>query len=353
MQLFLKNNRPLLYFFSLITWVLSSCIDSPEPLREIKEPAGKIEVALGENYRQKVYFNLETKTSVKTVSPHGWDLAFECGPNKYGILLNYANGTPFGYVVKDQNFDAVNSASLANLPKIYDGNTGEIANTVVGIWGKIEIGQQPESYKITYVIDRGIDGNTGEPLGTKKFQITQFSLDSNTYFIKYANLDNSDYREATIKKDPLYNFVYFSFLQHTIVDQEPPKTNWDLVFTKYSTRVDNLIQYSVVGVLNNPSMNLSVAVDSNNLNFNSSFSSDFLANLKFNTNQDAIGYSWKTYPYTSNPTAGTYKIETSRMYFIKKNNTQLYKLKFYEYYKTIGTRQVSGYPTFLLENITL
>lgn len=353
MQRLEKNNCLLLYFTLLITGALSSCIDGAEPLREIKEPAGKIEVALGENYRQKVYFNIETKTSIKTINPHGWDLAFECAPNKYGILLNYANGTPFGYVVKDQEFDLVSASSVANLSKIYDGNTGDAANTVVGLWGKFDIGQQPESYKMTYVIDRGIDGNSGEPLGTKKIQISQFSKDSNAYFIKYANLDNSDYREAIIKKDPLYNFVYFSFIQHTTVDQEPPKTSWDLVFTRYSTRVDNLIQYSVVGVLNNPSMNLSVAVDSNNLNFNNSFSADFLANLKYNTNQDAIGYSWKTYPYTSNPTAGTYKIETSRMYFIKKNNAKLYKLKFYEYYKTIGTRQVSGYPTFLLENILL
>lgn len=349
----MKNNHLFLFLGLLLTGALSSCIDNAEPLRNIQEPAGKIEVELGENYRKKVYFDMETKSDVKTVNPHGWDLAFECAPNKYGVFLNYANGTPFGYVVKDLDFNRVTSASIANLTKIYDGNTGDSKNTVVGEWGKFEIGQKPESYKMTYVIDRGVDGNTGEPLGIKKFQIQNFYLDKGSYHIKYSNLDNSDYREAIIKKDPQYNFVYFSFLEQDVVDQEPVKTSWDFVFTRYSTRVDDLIQYSVVGILNNPSMNLAVAVDSSNLNYNSSFSSDFLVNLKYSSNQDAIGYSWKTYPYSSNPTGGTYKIETSRMYFIKKDNTKLYKLKFYEYYKTIGTRQVSGYPTFLLENITL
>ena len=328
-------------------------MDTPEPMRKIDEPAGKIVVELGESYKNKVYFNLESKTSIKSVNPHNWDIAFECAPNKYGVTLNYANGTPFGYVIKDLDFNRVTAASIQNLEKVYDNNDGNYKNTVVGEWCSFEPGVKPESYKKTYIIDRGVDGNTGEPLGVKKFQINSFDIDKNTYFIKYANLDNSEYKEATLKKNPDYNFLYFSFLEQDLIDHEPLKDSWDIVFTRYSTRVDNILQYSVVGVLNNQSKNISVAIDSTNLTFTNSISSQFISTLNFLKNLDAIGYSWKNYPYSSNPTSGTYKIITNRTYFIKEGSSKFYKLKFYEYYKTIGTKQVSGYPTFLLENINL
>ncbi len=63
-------------------------MDTPEPMRKIDEPAGKIVVELGESYKNKVYFNIESKNSIKTVNPHNWDIAFECAPNKYGVTLN-------------------------------------------------------------------------------------------------------------------------------------------------------------------------------------------------------------------------------------------------------------------------
>ncbi len=321
---------------------LSSCIDQKEDLIPFV-PLSTQSVALGENYQNKVYYNLASKKVVKSADPYAWDIAFDCSANGFKILVNSANKAS---VVKfvGKKFETLFNFPDTTIPE-YPRDVNE--NSAIGHWGQFN-SNDPISYGHIYLIGRGTRISDGKILAPKKMVIN--SCTNGVYSITYSNLDNSDIRDVLLSKSGNANFVYYSMEEHKVIDQEPDKSLWDIEFTRYTAEVLPNFPYLVNGILLNPSLAIAVYVDSTNSNFDKPITKQNLFDFKYNQSIDAIGYDWKTIDFQA--VNATYKIK-ERMYFIKKENDQFFKLKFIDFYKAENGKFIKGYPTFLLEKLNL
>ena len=135
------------------------------------------------------------------------------------------------------------------------------------------------------------------------------------YTFRYSNLDGSG--EQTITLDlagSTKNFVYYSIDTNEELDREPDSEGWDLLFTKY---VDNSINYTVTGVLQNIDVTAQESMDTDP-------KSKVFPSSGFLTNMSTIGSDWKiidmqTYQYT---------IDDSRVFFVMDRDGQVYRIKF-------------------------
>ena len=165
-----------------------------------------------------------------------------------------------------------------------------------------------------------------------------------SYDFEYKNLEpNGFLRKQTITVNRDKNFVYYQFLAHRIVDNEPFNNDqWDILFTTYKESVPDAngvpYPYVIRGVLIN-SKKVSVAqldkVDFNTID--KAYASAVVDGKK----QDEIGYDWKQYDQT----AERYTMVPNRVYLIKTTDA-IIKMKFVDFYNDQG---VKGYPKMAWE----
>jgi hypothetical protein len=174
------------------------------------------------------------------------------------------------------------------------------------------------------------------PIGKLKMQLDYVN---NEYIIRYAKLDGSSPKTVSIKKDPDFNTVFFSF-DNGKVDIAPPKNQWTLHFTTYTTLLyttDGQSQpYVVAGVLLNKNK-CAAALDSIN-DFQNIKLSD-TSNYQFSNNLDFIGYDWKYYDFEN----GIYSIRPNQIFIIRDHYGYYYKLRFTDFYSETGEK---GVPQF-------
>jgi len=147
-------------------------------------------------------------------------------------------------------------------------------------------------------------------------------LSNEVWTLKYANLDGSNETNLVIDQNdyPFRNFIYYSFLNEEVLDREPNRGSWDLLFTQYESYVtqDTAQQYyPVSGVLSN--LNTKVA-EVHDVDVNT----DDYSNADFATNMSEIGYDWKEYV----PNQLTYIIDDNLVYFVQTQKGDIYKIVF-------------------------
>lgn len=292
----------------------------------------------GENgdYSKQVFYDLETNSIIKTVDRTSWDLAFKTGVNEIVVLLNSANKM-LAANLSTTNFDSVTSYDENNLTFNWDHSSGLIDS--MALKDVVDNGVVTNN---VYIIDRGENPDLSVR-GVKKFQL--INATPSTYTIKYANIDGSNSHEYTISKNQEVNHVCFSFDNSgSIVDIEPNKTAWDLLFSQYtySFYVTNPpLAYSVNGTLLNPHLVEGAKVFGKE--FNDVNLDDVFNNLLSDT-LDVIGYNWKYY----NMDLSKYTIYPLRNYLIKSQEGFYYKLRFVDFYDGQG---IKGNPTFEIKKI--
>jgi hypothetical protein len=176
------------------------------------------------------------------------------------------------------------------------------------------------------------------------------SLQNNTYYFAYADVDGSNEVNTTLNKlnFPDKNFGYYSIINNTTVDREPVKYNWDVTFMQYMAVTPFI--YKVTGVLSNDSVYAAKAypVDVNTVSYGSQNFSYYI---------NTIGYDWKAYDFNTN----AWLIQDSTAYFIYDRNGALWKMVFtnfggslngnYEFYKELisatGLPENGGHPAVL------
>jgi len=188
-----------------------------------------------------------------------------------------------------------------------------------------------------YIIDLGAD-EKGRHQGFYKIIFTTF--DEGSFTFQFAELSEDIYVEFTIPKNDLLNFNFFSFGNSgEIKSLEPDKSTWDLLFTQYSELLydgENLIPYLVTGVqINrfNTEAVLDESTEFNDIILKSTLQYDFTPDI------DRPGYLWKKYNFDE----GTYDIYPEKIYIIKSQNGQFYKLRFIDFYSSEGE---GGHPKF-------
>lgn len=114
---------------------------------------------------------------------------------------------------------------------------------------------------------------------------------------------------------------------------------WDLVFTNYTTAIDNNgtpYEHAVTGVLINIKENIEVGfIEYTEYDDNDSIANAFvdlslsdIDTITYTNDIDAIGYDWKSYGHSS----GIYAVSTNYFYFVKLDEENIYKLRFTSFY---------------------
>lgn len=324
---------------TVLVLMASSCEKKESPVT--LPPLGTAQhstVEIGENYRNQLYFDIESGQVVYTNDVLNWDLAFEATASGYHLFMNGGKNVLVG-VTGDTSFSAVNSTSYVNMlinqndgAWKFDFPCGSPDSTGVGEWTDGHGNSKQQVYLVS------TDSTY------KKFKL--ISVDDQKYVMQYGDIDSQYPEVIEIPKSINYNYSYFVFAGNNhIVSAEPPKNTWDIVFTRYRHIYENLnnFKYIVTGVLFNPYKTTGLA-DSTSGYANINTSS--IAGKPLSSARDVIGFDWKTYDYTSS--TARYVVNPNKCYVVKTRKGQFWKLHFLDYYSTTG---VKGTPTFEYERM--
>jgi hypothetical protein len=305
-------------FYLIVIFILLSCekeelpVEAPTPGEGIKTT-----VSMQPNYQDQIFFSLQNNNLVSSNKKTDWDLAFSV-TSEYVRL----NSSKFMSVMQIEDLKLKTDTIGFYFNKRFDKNTGKISDFAIN---------RKELNSNNYIVDLGFDEN-GKHLGFRKMKIKYLN---NSYVIEHSNLDNSNNKSEILPLQIDNNYTYFSF-DNSIVNIEPFKNSWDLLFTQYVHFFyePSFTPYLVTGVLLNPYNTLAIKIQDKNYD---EIDFDFAQSLIFDSNLDVIGYDWKTF------TGSDFKIELNNSYIIKNNKGFYYKLRFLDFYDNEGNK---GSPNF-------
>ena len=314
-----------------VFFVLLGCEQNEIPIKQ--HSSGNItskQINMGSSYSQQIFYNLNDNTVITENEKTDWDLAFESSSEGWNIIINSSTFSQLAEL-SDINFN--DHISVNNLNWRYDNPLGIRDETAFGDY---------RNKNSVYILDRGYKLN-GNNRGYKKIIID--SINNTSYYIKYANLDNTSMQNLEIKKDNTYNFQYISLDNDETINIEPKKENWDLLFTQYTHLfLDNeeTPAYLVTGVLTNYLNNIMVATDT--INTFKDIELNMIDQYNFTNEQNEIGYNWKLYNFTSQ----SYIVKADITYIISDIDGRYFKLHFIDFYNDNGEK---GNPKFEIQKL--
>jgi len=289
-------------------------------------------------YTNQVYYNLENSEISSINNRSAFDLNFECLDTSTVIRLNTAN---FALATLSDNTNILDDIDTSGLTWYFDGSSGDLDSLALKNWISINNDDTTYNNKV-WLINRGIN-SSGIQLGLMKLKLNKYEQGS--FYFTYASIDNSNIVEAKVSKNNEFIYTQYSFETDTIEQYEPEISNWDLLFTQYTTMLftteGDAYPYLVTGVLQQYGI-VSVALDTN-LVFNDITIAD-TANMEFSKNFDKIGYDWKELIGDVNTGDITYEVRLNYNYIIKDNSSFFYKLRFINFYNPDTGEK--GFPTF-------
>lgn len=293
----------------LLLLLLGGCIKDEKAVAP--HDAGAVVTAtadMGEDYRWQIYYRLSTNTIVGRNLKTDWDLGLEAAADGYHVILNAARMTTAVQLSKTDigQVSWQDTTGFGNGRKT-DNAGGSLDSTAIGDWR----GQDR-----VYLL-----GNNEGAFYKVQFR----SVSATAYKLRYGSLKETGIDSIEVSKDSLYNFGFVSLKDHKVVQVEPPKDDWDLVFTGYTHFfVQEQLLYSVTGCLLNR-YRTSAVMDST-IDFAQITHND-LTRYTFSTQINTIGYNWKEYSFNS----GSYVVFPRMNYIIHDRSGVYFKLHFVDF----------------------
>ncbi|AZB30004.1 T9SS type A sorting domain-containing protein [Chryseobacterium balustinum] len=311
-----------------------------------------VNMSMGASYQNRVFFDLSTNNTV-TQPANTWDVAFYRNATYgYGTRINDAlNIKVYEASNNLSNWDNINIANLSSwgaplynpdqTTALEDG-AFEQGSAPTG-WGQYNGGNHHVEGKIIFVIQYPDNSYI-------KFAIEDYY---GGYTFKYSKWNATTSTWGTTETRTLANgtddayFNYFSFTTGAKVENmEPPKVNWDLMFTRYYTFYMNYMMYQMSGVLQSPTVSIAKVQPETQ----ATATATIPVSTAFSNNITTIGHSWK-------PTSGFYNdvvyyikqgSEYYRMYFISNEGTATGNMyfKYKNITSTLGITEVSKKASF-------
>ena len=296
--------------------------------------------AMGENYANQLWFDFATQKT-ETNAFGIWHMGFSCDPSQPRVSINGGISASFGVArFAGSSFGKLTADSIKKVQWHFDNPNGDPDSSAFPL-AFVKNGTQWEVNDYTYVIDLGDKIKDSTRYVQLKFNGCK---PGQSYDFEYKNLEpNGFLRKQTITVNRNKNFVYYQFLEHRIVDNEPFNNDqWDILFTTYKESVPDAngvpYPYVIRGVLIN-SKKVSVA-QLDKVDFNT-IDKAYASAVVYGKKQDEIGYDWKQYDQT----AERYTMVPNRVYLIKTTDA-IIKMKFVDFYNDQG---VKGYPNMAWE----
>lgn len=275
-------------------------------------------LSIGSDYQYQAYFSLADNQLVGSYDKFSWDIAIT-NEAPARVVLN-SSIINLRVAKSDEAWDiplnAAGHSYTYDRPERYDDY--------------LAIG---EDYEGVWILDRGVTG-AGVARGHKKFMV---AVDDDSYTVTVANLDGSDEVSYQASVDPQYNHTSFSF-DNGVVNVEPPKTTWDLLFTSYLFVFDpdgSPNPYQVTGTLINPHQTRAHLLDDTDY---TTFTPGPEHTSALSSAADAIGYDWKIFDFDLG-----FIVVPNRVYYIQTQHDRAYALQFTAFLDANGVR---GNPEF-------
>lgn len=296
------------------------CFEKETPIAPF--PRGDVQeqtIGMGRKYENQLFFNLAQNEVVKSIDRGLWDVAFNCSANNQTIYLNTGKSV---FAAVTQATELAEISDTTGLKFMWDWSNGKDDSTALSGW---------QNHTFVWIINLGKDLKNKD-LGFVK---VKFKLVNQELNIEYAELNSTEIKTATLTKNGNFNRTYFSFISHEIVDVEPPKETFDLIFRQYTYYFEaEELPYLVVGALTNPyntKVSIIKGVDFENITL-----SDTLEH-PFSDAQDAIGYDWKWYDFGNS----VYVVNPKKCFILQSSSGYFYKAHFVDFYSIDGD---AGYP---------
>jgi hypothetical protein len=284
-------------------------------------------VSMDPGYQNEIYYSFYSGAKPSAII-NEWDLAFSTNAMDVGLRINSINGANVWSVpsTDTSGWSTLDSAGYQSWQELHNTDTAMF----YGAFNINAIGGYDFSWGV-------YNPTTHEVIGDSLYLIKVTDQLSNVYFkklwivkradnathdwiIRYANLDNSGDVTVSIPTTGYVskNFIYYSITNDSIIDREPPNTDWDILFTRYTTDVGGGFYYPVAGVYSNYGVEVADVrpVDVATTNSDAPYLNLYTGNMT------EIGYDWKSF----NMSTSMWEIEDSLVYFVKTNAGEVYKL---------------------------
>lgn len=305
-----------------------------------------VSLTTGANYQNRVFFDFSANAIVSQPA-NSWDIAFfRNSAMSFGTRINDAQNIEVYEASNNaNNWDNISISNISSWgAPLYNP---DISTTLQN--GAFEQGSATYGWGEYNIANHHIVGNVIFVLKYASGAYIKFMIQDyyGGYTFKYSkwNVATSTW-EATQTKtlangtdDAFFN--YFSFAtENKVTNMEPPKADWDLMFTRYWNDypyVDQqgnpqTMKYRMSGVIQSPNITVSKVQPETQ----ATSSATLPATTAFSGNITAIGHSWK-------PTTGVYN---DVVYYIKQGNT------YYRMYFTENGGSSTGNMYFKYKNIT-
>lgn len=324
--------KNLLYLL-LAFFLLSSCNKNNEEI--VPDLTASDSISMGAGYTNDVYYSLKNGI-VGTAARSNWDIAFSTDPMSSTILINEGYGVKLHAYPKGgtEAWDNIDTTGISQWPSMFNSDT----SWMYGAFDRNSMGHPDYGWGVYNSMSHDVVGDSIFIIklsdgSYKKLLIEKREAMTNTFHFKYGDLDAAGIsKELVCSNYGSKNFVYFSMLTGSVMDNEPASDSWDLVFTKYH---DESIPYIVTGVLTNMEREVAEVRGTD---------TDIAdpENAIFTTHISEIGSDWKQFDMGS----FSYVIEDDLCYFVKTANEETYKIIF-----TATDGSASGKMVFKIEKV--
>lgn len=320
-----------------LSFALVSCFEEDQAVPPYVPPEDVETVNIDKSiYNNQIYFDFSSGTIISENLNSEWVLAFDCMESAHNIWVNSAGLWGLAHTKsKDMSADFSSEKGLTWISDKSDGNPD---STAVGDWLAYKDDQAQISREVMLLGQ--YDGISYEV--QKKVQFLH--VDQEHYIFLVADPAESIPDTVELQKNTLFNKLYYSFDNHEIKELEPPKSDWDMLFTQYFTILftDDGIptSYYVRGVWQNKH-GIQTALDT----ITAFTEMDALKALdqEFFTHQDAIGHDWKDVEVDEGTNSAVYFVRPGYTYILRDGAMGLYKFRFTSFYNQSGEK---GYPSF-------
>ncbi|MEN0005293.1 MAG: T9SS type A sorting domain-containing protein [Bacteroidota bacterium] len=285
-----------------------------------------VQVSVGPTYSNQTYYTFDGD-EVVSVPNTSWDLAFTAtGFQDAGVFYNEA--TALGgstlelYVSPTTSFDEVVDPNTITTPILFNDEQSWDRGAFNSIatpgsffdygWGQYDQMSNSVIGSTIYVLKLR-DGSY------KKIMVE--SLIITTYNVKIADLDGANEVTLTIDKADHAgaDLVYYSIETNSIVTTVP--NQWDLLFTRYWTRLEDDIDYSLTGVFSGFGVEVAEA---RGVTPTDADLDDFVGS--FTPVLDEIGWDWKMFSFMSG-----WSLEGDLSYFVKLADNTVWHILFVDF----------------------
>lgn len=274
-------------------------------------------VSIGATYANQKWYSLQNDEQ-GSAPKNNWDIAFDVSGFGSSIHINSVIGTLlWKYPSADTSgWSTLDTTGISTWPKLYNSDTSwaigafekgmNLSNSFDLGWGVYN----PTNHIVTGDSLYLIKLSNG---AYKKLLIE--NLAGGIYSFKYADINGTNVQSVLLAKSTYTgkNFGYYSLQTDAALDREPTTSNWDLLFTQYTTFIPSA--YTVSGIVSNTGVHIAQVNNIGNVTTYNSWNAH-----SFITPINEIGYDWKAF------TGTTYAITDSLIYFVKTNAGNIWKV---------------------------